>query len=486
MRFMFLFIFLFPFVAQAGCLIRNSDKSPTLRQGDALFLTLAAAKQCPENVQALKAELIAVGANIEPAMVGNRGFHNPELGSFSFFETVTGHLAPFGLDVHAGDFFFGHFTGATDDHRLVLDQEPSSGKLMVELIAWDANKKLFNFYELIGQGGPAQWFYRGDSADVLRDNTFVYREVPPGQPKFGKTLRCSGCHSSGGPIMKELAFPHNDWWTIARPLPLGSNQPSQEVTVELNRLIDAGTFAQNVVQGIEKLEKSPTYKLAKAKLSLQEQLRPLFCENEINLESSDVPFSRSTQVKIPSGFFINTRLAAPQLTVSQASYNGFLSQNNMHFPETNLADADHPWLTPVKGFSDQLALQSLIDEGLVEENFVLSVLAVDMERPLFSQARCALLKEVPEFSVNWKQEFLQKLQVPSSSSAAKQLAQYLSDPSLVVKKVREYSTSLQAGASQFQKLIQVRKAVFASEISQNPRGQILEPGFRVIFPLPQK
>jgi hypothetical protein len=30
----------------------------------------------------------------------------------------------------------------------------------------------------------------------------------------------------------------------------------------------------------------------------------------------------------------------------------------------------------------------------------------------------------------------------------------------------------------------VRKAAFASEISKNPRGQILEPGFRVIFPVP--
>jgi hypothetical protein len=33
----------------------------------------------------------------------------------------------------------------------------------------------------------------------------------------------------------------------------------------------------------------------------------------------------------------------------------------------------------------------------------------------------------------------------------------------------------------FEKLTLQRKAVFESEISKNPLGQILEPGFRVIF-----
>ncbi len=37
----------------------------------------------------------------------------------------------------------------------------------------------------------------------------------------------------------------------------------------------------------------------------------------------------------------------------------------------------------------------------------------------------------------------------------------------------------------FKNLIAGRQAVFNAEISKNPRGQILEPGFRVIFPLPQ-
>lgn len=37
----------------------------------------------------------------------------------------------------------------------------------------------------------------------------------------------------------------------------------------------------------------------------------------------------------------------------------------------------------------------------------------------------------------------------------------------------------------FKKLIEARVAVYNAEISKNPRGQILEPGFRVIFPIPR-
>jgi hypothetical protein len=37
----------------------------------------------------------------------------------------------------------------------------------------------------------------------------------------------------------------------------------------------------------------------------------------------------------------------------------------------------------------------------------------------------------------------------------------------------------------FERLLVARLAVAKSEISTNPRGKILEPGFRVIFPLPK-
>lgn len=48
--------------------------------------------------------------------------------------------------------------------------------------------------------------------DALLDNTYLYRTPPAGQSKFGSRMRCSACHVSGAPIMKEQDAPHNDWW----------------------------------------------------------------------------------------------------------------------------------------------------------------------------------------------------------------------------------------------------------------------------------
>ena len=52
-------------------------------------------------------------------------------------------------EIHAGELFFGHFTDAVNG-VLVLDQKPAPNKLLIELIAWDQQKKFYNFYELIG------------------------------------------------------------------------------------------------------------------------------------------------------------------------------------------------------------------------------------------------------------------------------------------------------------------------------------------------
>ncbi|MEK7692362.1 MAG: hypothetical protein AAB425_15210, partial [Bdellovibrionota bacterium] len=373
--------------------------------------------------------------------------------------------------------------------RVVLDQAPAPGKLLIELIVWDSGKKIFNFYEMIGTAQSAQWFYRGDSADILEDNQFLYRTPPVGQPQFGNRLRCSACHGSGGPIMKELAPPHNDWWTVARPLPLSPNAPSSEVAGMMEAAMDAGQFSKQVQAGISKLEESAAYRKLKNQRSLQESLRPVFCESEINLESDQIELAASAEpvVSIPAGFFINPNLgpASPAFspTISKFGYKSLLSQFKTRFPETSLPDADHAWLTPVKGHSDHLAIQSLVADGVVKQDWTRTVLAVDLENPVFSETRCSLLKHVPEkFSADWRSRFLKSIQVDPAPAALK-LVHYLEHPAAVESDVKAHlAKSGKPGSSEFQKLLDLRRATFTSEISQNPRGQILEPGFRVIFP----
>ena len=474
---------------QAACLIKGSNGAPAVGPQDPLFQVLRSESTCPNRVQDLKKLLEQKGLLTAPAMVANRGRNNPELGSFSFFESVTGTVS--GAHVGPGEIFFGHFT-EVKDHQLALDQVPDKGKLMIELIAWDASKGYYNFYEMIGTGGGVQWFYRGDSADILHDNTFVHRDAPAGSPQFGARLRCSACHSSGGPIMKELSAPHNDWWSQSRPLEFGSHPPSVEVQKWVSGLIDADQFSQNVKAGIERLEASDRYQNLKKSLSLQERLRPLFCENEINLESDSIALSdAAASVKVPSGFLISPMLAEIPLKIKRADYVALLQTHKVSFPESNAPDADHAWLVPVKGFSDHRAVQSLVEDGLIDEEFVRDVLAVDYQIPIFSASRCGLLKLVPErVSAKWQDELVQNLS-RSGSAAAEQLKLNLTSPernqAWRFARFTKYAQTVKNPAvlpTLFQKLLLTRQATFSDEISQNPRGQILEPGFRVIFPEP--
>jgi len=471
MKGLLLSVFLCSLLSHADCIILDSQE-PARSQSDALFVLLKRQPQCPTSVQQLSAALARNGLVASSSMVANRGRNNPGLGSFSFFEQVTGSLRGFGT-IGEGEVFFGHFTGK-DDNQVYLDQTPDEGKLLIEALGWDIQKKLFNFYELIGAGKSAKWFYRGDSADILKDNALIYREVPNGVSRFGNRLRCSACHASGGPIMKEQAGPHNDWWTHERPLIFKPNRPSKEILEKLNHIEDASAFSRHVQAGIEKLEASPEYVALRSALSLQEQLRPLFCENEINLESD---LGDTQTIHIPSAFFVNPFLSWKDYQIARGDYLDLLAKKQMRFPETDLADADHAWLTPVKGYSDLLAIETLIKMNVVDRNFVMAVLSIDSQRPIFSSKRCDLLKLVPNETQDWLKLFKSNLNSSRLAGASELLHKLNGETS----EVPPSETSLMEA---FEELLRVRISVQQSEISQNPRGSILEPGFRVIFPEP--
>src|SRR5581483_9666355 len=218
-------------VREAGhCVIQNNNTGEPLAPGvndDALFKLLSAQPRCPENALLFRDLALANKLTLKPAMVANRGFHNPlPQGSFSFFEAVTGSYG--GQTLAPGDWFFGHFTAASIDNTALTStlspqQAATPDNLLLETLVWDPKKQVFNYYEIRGTGEGGVWFYRGDSADILADIANLDRAYDPSQPIFmgppdnGNAtlprLRCSGCHMNGGPIMKELAAPHDSWWT---------------------------------------------------------------------------------------------------------------------------------------------------------------------------------------------------------------------------------------------------------------------------------
>jgi hypothetical protein len=109
-------------------------------------------------------------------------------------------------------------------------------------------------------------------------------------------------------------------------------------------------------------------------------LRPLFCPVELNLESDLTPLDdKAPQLRVPAAFLVDPRLAQGSVTVEHTQYDAALVTLNAAFPEgPQRRDADHGWLTPVKAFSDTLAVESLIKQGLIDQGFVSDVLAVDL------------------------------------------------------------------------------------------------------------
>lgn len=471
-----------------SCQIMASRNKAAQAQNDGLYMVLSLAHKCPQNVLALQDLIHEQGLQMSSYMVANRGRLNPDLGSFSFFEVANG-LLPNG---HSTEIFIGHFTHITNDF-IELDQEPTAGKLLIEAIAFDEQKGLYNFYELIGSGSGATWFYRGDSQDALLDNTYLYRDPPPGQDKFGKRMRCSACHTSGGPIMKELATPHNDWWMDEHQLTFGNNALSPAVMAKVNSLHDAAGLAQSVRNGMTRLYESPAYQNVSNSRTLKEILRPLFCTTEINLVSSATRLKDESQdFLIPSLSVLHPLLGAPTLSFKKRDYERLVHTYRLNFPETSEIDADHMWLAPAVGTADVMAVENLITSGLVDQKTAIDILMVDLENPIFSPVRCGLLAAVPRnYSPDWLAVFIKALQRMNTREAQllvknmENPASYLTTHEPVLKALMEKMRREDALEPLFKTLIKSRKEVFSSEISKNPKGQILEPGFRVIFPEPQ-
>ena len=515
-----------PMALAANCQIQNNNTGQPLApgvNGDALFKLLSAQPECPQNALIFRQLLIANKITPRPAMVGNRGFSNPlPQGSFSFFETVTGQYGT--QKLVSGDWFFGHFTAASIDNTagsstLVPQQSATPDNLLLETLIWDPSKSMFNFYEIRGTGQAGQWFYRGDSADIQADIQNLSRNRDPSQPIFmgaqagSPRLRCSGCHMNGGPIMKELAAPHDSWSTKTRPLSLGAMRIAPEFTSLINEVVSADEFAQWVKAGNDKLLAAEPYWKARQALTLQEQLRPLFCAQEVNLESDQLPLSASSpNISAPAAAFVDQRLAPPGaqgVTISKTLYTNALNLFQSQFFDYQTGgiangvqpigqiDADHAFEIPVKSHSDIRLAQRMVDTGLVDDKFVYDVISIDMTRPLLSAQRCGLLRLVPDGTTKpgWQAQFKQNLQ-GSPLPAAKALLANLNDsartPAYHRNEARKLLDKIQARVSDQQAvngyvrlLAQQRIAVYQAEVSQHPQGQIFEPGFRLIFPTMQ-
>jgi hypothetical protein len=121
---------------------------------------------------------------------------------------------------------------------------------------------------------------------------------------------------------------------------------------------------------------------------------------------------------------------------------------------------------------------------------------VDYTTPVFSTARASLLQFVPDTAKNaaeLKAKLIENLRKATNAPAAKELLAHLTDPARTVDFFRQQARTYRDRCAAHSKdpavvfdwlriASQRRKELAEAETSRNPRGQILEPGFRVIFP----
>jgi hypothetical protein len=483
---------------------------------DAVRRLLLAGPSPPRDIFQIRQRLEAHGGRLKAHIVVNGGHENPartpaDREKFMVFETYA-NATPDRL-VEEDELFFGFFVGAANNILAVLPG-------FVELIAWDRTKQVYNFWELLGD----KWHYRGDSNDVLTNverinvaspnpSFNIVRKSPTdGQP----VLRCSGCHTLGGPIMKELEPPHNDWWTTARKLDLGpfSLQPGNEAANpahvaarafdETKEATDAANLNAQVKKGIDRLLAARGTR-ADGGTNLRLQLRSLFTTMEFNLVSDRIPFkertARNEAIEIPTDFFVDARLTKDRqpVSVNGARYKEALAKVGSRFApkeKPGLVETFNAFLVPARSHIDNRWIATLIQRGMLDDELVADVLAVDFTTPVFSLERKGLVRHVPaqaKDARDLRDQLVTALKTaPSTDRAAAKLLANLTESGSTAASHRQavdaYLAACRKAASSLDAVVgwlrvaaQRRVEIVHSETASNEPNVITEPGFRVIF-----
>ena len=300
----------------------------------------------------------------------------------------------------------------------------------IEAWGWDDAKSRYNYYRVDNEGGTVSWKFRGTSIDA--DNL----------TEAQRNGTCMACHRNGGPVMKELPFPWNNWSSSRSQAsyltPGGANHwPIAEGT-HLAALVSAEDMETAFIlpalrqfngRRIERLIKRSPAGVPIVTVGKQEvtdgkrAVRALFATTEYNVISSDGfsglhPFPPQTSgppsdVKIPDTFFLNANLLAgggvPQyqgLTISQArgfgtlllvkpdEYKQLVTASGINIGG-QAGDSNFAWFVPEASHSDNHMVDILIQRGLITKQFAAAALAVDVENPVFSSKRAGLLLFIP-------------------------------------------------------------------------------------------
>jgi hypothetical protein len=308
-----------------------------------------------------------------------------------------------------------------DEHELIFSLfglSPTMSALPpnVEIIAFDKTAGVYNYYEADGTG-KINFF--GNSKDMLKG------------PKANDVLRCAGCHTGGGLVMKEL---NSAWfnWEGDMDMP-GADAFVTKFTKDLGTKSN-GIDMESLVRSGNTTWNDTRVKFIKANMSTQELLKPLFCTNEINLgvasASTDVSF-------IPANVYIDQRLGGSGFSIDGKDYKAQIKANGQFVPGiAGKEDKAFGFSFVERSAIDMQYVDQLIAAGIIDDNLAKDVLMIDFTRSIFSTDRCDLVKKLPATKLTAAQQKPAGIRAalikamgtaPAAGSAAAELVKNLKD-----------------------------------------------------------
>ena len=295
--------------------------------------------------------------------------------------------------------------GGRADHELLISLFGigADGALPAnfETIGKDKVTGVFNYYAREDN----TWKFFGNSLDLISDG-YDCNANGACTPKAAAKTRCAGCHVGGGLIMKELNSPWVHWEG-------DTTTPGLDTLFSGANASLLGTRGSGIDMESKVSDGNTAYtpkRIAFLKTKgVAEVLRPLFCTMDINLQSAggtDAPTSIRNEALLDPAWqsFDSPPINAADYTALVAQFKQRIaSSKGAQRKDTDGKPVDDTFFKftfPERSQLDGLYVQELIAENIVDDDFVKDVLSVDFTRPIFSAARCGLLKFAPTLAAD--------------------------------------------------------------------------------------
>lgn len=290
---------------------------------------------------------------------------------------------------------------------------PGEPAPFLQIISFDSQKNGFNYYQYVNNaqvGAPSSddqktWTWAGDS-------TYARRQETIGQG-------CFGCHLNGSLNMKELTPPWNNWHSTQATISF-NNIPQAVAQDPLYTGLQGADRLQVVFQGAQ-------FNFARNFVSRSingrdvsnapELLRRLIETTTVNFAASQTRSQGTSDImSLPKDFFLydsvlsgvlTLNYTVPKLNLRRADYDAFIRSNRFALVNS-LSNGSPEYLqpgatffafyVPVPAFEDTKAIQQLIQQRVVSQQFVAAILMVDFQNPIFSRNRAGLMRYAEQIS----------------------------------------------------------------------------------------